>query len=146
MKPPKEFIKKWMEAVCSNDVNAILPLYKEDGLLLGTLDSEIRKGHSEIKIYFDYFLQFKPCGRITKIIEEDLGYRRMAIVNGTYDFDLTENDEQTTAPARFTFVLDRVGTKWKIHSHHSSKKPENIELDSISAKTKTSLNSSLILD
>ena len=146
MKPPKEFIKKWMEAVCSNDVNAILPLYKEDGLLLGTLDSEIRKGHSEIKIYFDYFLQFKPCGRITKIIEEDLGYRRMAIVNGTYDFDLTENGEQTTAPARFTFVLDRVYTKWKIHSHHSSKKPENIELDSISAKTKTSLNSSLILD
>tara|TARA_B100002051_G_scaffold25234_1_gene19659 strand:+ start:2436 stop:2876 length:441 start_codon:yes stop_codon:yes gene_type:complete len=146
MKTPKEFIEEWMEAVCSNDVNAILPLYKEDGLLLGTLDSEIRKGHSEIKIYFDYFLQFKPCGRITKIVEDDLGYRRMAIANGTYDFDLTENGEQKTAPARFTFVLDRVGTKWKIHSHHSSKKPENIELDSISAKTKTSLNSSLILD
>ena len=70
----------------------------------------------------------------------------MAIANGTYDFDLTENGEQKTAPARFTFVLDRVGTKWKIHSHHSSKKPENIELDSISAKTKTSLNSSMILD
>jgi|TARA_Y100001970_G_scaffold151498_1_gene185579 uncharacterized protein (TIGR02246 family) len=146
MKTPKEFIEEWMEAVCSNDVNAILPLYKEDGLLLGTLDSEIRKGHSEIKIYFDYFLQFKPCGRITKIVEDDLGYRRMAIANGTYDFDLTENGEQKTAPARFTFVLDRVGTKWKIHSHHSSKKPENIELDSISAKTKTSLNSSMILD
>ena len=146
MKTPKEFIEEWMEAVCSNDVNAILPLYKEDGLLLGTLDSEIRKGHSEIKIYFDYFLQFKPCGRITKIVEDDLGYRRLAIANGTYDFDLTENGEQKTAPARFTFVLDRVGTKWKIHSHHSSKKPENIELDSISAKTKTSLNSSMILD
>ncbi len=146
MKTPKEFVEEWMEAVCSNDVNAILPLYKEDGLLLGTLDSEIRKGHSEIKIYFDYFLQFKPCGRITKIVEDDLGYRRMAIANGTYDFDLTENGEQKTAPARFTFVLDRVGTKWKIHSHHSSKKPENIELDSISAKTKTSLNSSMILD
>ena len=146
MKTPTEFIEEWMKAVCSNDVNAILPLYKEDGLLLGTLDSEIRKGHSEIKIYFDYFLQFKPCGRITKIVEDDLGYRRMAIANGTYDFDLTENGEQKTAPARFTFVLDRVGTKWKIHSHHSSKKPENIELDSISAKTKTSLNSSMILD
>ena len=146
MKTPTEFIEEWMKAVCSNDVNAILPLYKEDGLLLGTLDSEIRKGHSEIKIYFDYFLRFKPCGRITKIVEEDLGYRRMAIANGTYDFDLTENGVQTTAPARFTFVLDRVGTKWKIHSHHSSKKPENIELDSISAKTKTSLNSSMILD
>ena len=68
MKAPKEFIQEWMDAICSNDVNEILSLYKEDGLLLGTLDSEIRKGHGEIKIYFDYFLKFKPCGRITKII------------------------------------------------------------------------------
>ena len=146
MKTPKEFIEEWMEAVCSNVVNAILSLYKEDGLLLGTLDSVIRKGRTEIKMYFDYFLKFKPCGRITKIVEEDLGYRRMAIANGTYDFDLTENGEQTTAPARFTFVLDREGTKWRIHSHHSSKQPENVELDSITEKTKTKLNSSLILD
>ena len=50
----------------------------------------------------------------------------MAIANGIYEFDLTENSEQTTTPARFTFVLDREGTKWKIHSHHSSKKPENL--------------------
>ena len=126
MKTPKAFFEDWMEAVCSNDVNAILSLYKKDWLLLGTLDSEIRKGHDEIKIYFDYFLQFKPCGRISNIIEEDLGHRRMAIANGIYEFDLTENGEQTTTPARFTFVLDREGTKWKIHSHHSSKKPENL--------------------
>ena len=115
-----------MEAVCSNDVDTILSLYKKDGLLLGTLDSEIRQGHDEIKIYFDYFLQFKPCGRISKIVEGNLGNGGMAIANGIYDFDLTENGEQTTTPARFTFVLDREGTKWKIHSHHSSKKPENL--------------------
>ena len=126
MKTPTEFVEEWMEAVCSNDINSILSLYKKDGLLLGTLDSEIRKGHDEIKIYFDYFLQFKPCGRINKIVEEDLGHRRLAIANGIYDFDLTENGEQTTTPARFTFVLDRKGAKWKIHSHHSSKKPENL--------------------
>ena len=97
-------------------------------------------------LYFDYFLKFKPCGKITKIFEDDIGYRRTAIVNGIYVFDLVEDGVQTQAPARFTFVLDRVGTKWKIHSHHSSKKPENIELDSISERTKTTLNSSLILD
>ena len=57
MKTPTEFIEEWMEAVCSNDVDAILSLYKEDGLLLGTLDSEIRKGRDEIKMYFDYFLK-----------------------------------------------------------------------------------------
>ena len=50
MKTPREFIQEWMETVCSNNVKSILSLYKEDGILLGTLDSEIRKGHSEIKI------------------------------------------------------------------------------------------------
>ena len=49
MKTPREFIQEWMETVCSNNVKSILSLYKEDGILLGTLDSEIRKGHSEIK-------------------------------------------------------------------------------------------------
>ena len=123
MKPPRDFIQEWMETVCSNDVKSILPLYKEDGILLGTLDSEIRKGHSEIKIYFDYFLKLKPCGKITKIFEDDLGYRRTAIVNGIYVFDLVENGVHTQAPARFTFVLERTGVKWQIQSHHSSKQP-----------------------
>ena len=146
MKAPSDFVQEWMDAVCSNEINAILSLYKENGLLLGTLDSEIRKGRTEIKLYFDYFLKFKPCGRITKIIEEDFGYRRMSIANGIYEFDLTENNEQSTTSARFTFVLERDGTKWKIHSHHSSKQPENIELEHISNKTRNTLNSSLILD
>ena len=123
MKTPTEFIEEWMEAVCSNDVDAILSLYKEDGLLLGTLDSEIRKGRSEIKMYFDYFLKFKPCGRITKIVEDDFGSGRFAVANGTYDFDLIEDGGKVVAPARFTFVLERVGINWKIQSHHSSKQP-----------------------
>ena len=47
----------------------------------------------------------------------------MAVGYGTYDFNLVENGEKTVAPARFTFVLERTGTKWKIQSHHSSKEP-----------------------
>ena len=121
MKTPAEFVEEWMKTICSNNVDAIVSLYKEDAVLLGTLDSKIRKGSSEIKEYFVFFVQLKPRGKITEIIEKDFGDRRFAVANGTYDFDLTENDEQTTTPARFTFVLDRIGTKWKIHSHHSSK-------------------------
>ena len=123
MKTPTEFVEEWMETICSNNVDAIVSLYNEDAVLLGTLDSKIRKGSSEIKGYFDFFVQLKPRGKITEIIEKDFGDRRFAVANGTYDFDLTENDEQTTTPVRFTFVLDRIGTKWKIHSHHSSKQP-----------------------
>ena len=123
MKTPAEFIEEWMEAICSNNVENIVSLYKEEAVLLGTLDGKLRKGHSEIKEYFDFFVKLQPCGTITSIEEEDFGHRRTGVANGTYDFDLTENGEKLVAPARFTFVLERLGTKWKIHSHHSSKLP-----------------------
>ncbi|MEC8875000.1 MAG: nuclear transport factor 2 family protein [Candidatus Thermoplasmatota archaeon] len=123
MKTPAEFVEKWMETICSNNVATIVSLYKEEAVLLGTLDGKLRKGHSEIKEYFDFFVKLQPCGQITSIVEEDFGHRRMAVANGTYDFELIENGEKATAPARFTFVLERIGTKWKIHSHHSSKQP-----------------------
>ena len=123
MKKPNEFIEEWMETVCSNDVNAIISLYKEDAILLGTLDKKVRKDRDQIKGYFDFFVKLKPCGKITEIVVEDYGSGRFAVANGTYDFDLIEDGEKVVAPARFTFVLERVGINWKIQSHHSSKQP-----------------------
>ena len=123
MKTSREFIQQWMDVVCSNDSSSIASLYKEDAVLLGTLDKSVRKGRDLVKQYFDFFVKLKPCGKITELVEEDYEHGRFCIVNGTYDFNLTENDEQVVAPARFTFVLERIGTKWMIQSHHSSKQP-----------------------
>ena len=123
MKTPIEFVEEWMKTVCTNNVESIVSLYKKDAVLLGTLDGKIRKGRGEIKGYFDFFVKLKPCGKITEIVEEDFGYGRMAVANGAYDFDLVANGKKTAAPARFTFVLERVGTEWMIQSHHSSKQP-----------------------
>ena len=123
MKTPSEFVDEWMKTICSNNVEAIVSMYKKEAVLLGTLDGKLRNGHSEIKEYFDFFVKLQPCGKITSIAEEDFGHRRVGVANGTYDFELTENGEKTIIPARFTFVLERAGTKWKIHSHHSSKQP-----------------------
>ena len=120
---PSEFIQEWMDTVCSKNSSSIASLYKEDAVLLGTLDKSVRKGRDLVKEYFDFFVKLKPCGKITELVEEDYGHDCFCVVNGTYDFNLTENDEQVVAPARFTFVLERVGTKWMIQSHHSSKQP-----------------------
>ena len=122
---PSAFIQEWMDTVCSNDSKVITNLYKEDAVLLGTLDKNVRKGRDEIKEYFDFFVKLKPCGKITEFVEEDYG--RVCVVNGTYDFNLTENGKSVVAPARFTFVLEKAGMKWIIHSHHSSKQPKNKE-------------------
>ena len=127
MKTPRDFIQEWMDTVCSNDSNSIARLYKEDAVLLGTLDKSIRKGRDLVKEYFDFFVKLKPCGKITEFVEEDYGSGRFCVVNGTYDFDLIENGESVVAPARFTFVLERAGMKWIIQSHHSSKQSKNKE-------------------
>ncbi len=121
MKTPAEFVEEWMETICSNNVENIVSLYKEDAVLLGTLDKKVRKGRDQIKEYFDFFIKLKPCGRITELVDE--AYGSVCVANGTYDFDLIENGESIVAPARFTFVLERAGTKWMIQSHHSSKQP-----------------------
>ena len=123
MKTPRDFIQEWMDTVCSNDSNDIARLYKKDAVLLGTLDKSVRKGRGLVKEYFDFFVKLKPCGIITELVEDDYENGRFCVVNGTYDFNLIENDEQVVAPARFTFVLERIGTKWMIQSHHSSKQP-----------------------
>ena len=123
MKTPRDFIQEWMDTVCLNDSNGIASLYKEDAVLLGTLDKSVRKGRGLVKEYFDFFVKLKPCGKITELVEEDYENGRFCVVNGTYDFNLIENGEQVVAPARFTFVLERIGTKWMIQSHHSSKQP-----------------------
>jgi uncharacterized protein (TIGR02246 family) len=123
MNTAREFIQEWMDTVCSNDSISIASLYKEDAVLLGTLDKSVRKGRDLVKEYFDFFVKLKPSGKITELVEDDYGQGRFCVVNGTYDFTLTENDKQVVAPARFTFVLERIGTKWMIQSHHSSKQP-----------------------
>lgn len=123
MQTPAEFIQEWLKRASSSDAEAIVSLYKEDAILLGTLDAKVRKGRNEIREYFEYFLTFHPCGKITSLIDEEVGNKTMAVANGTYVFEINEGVKTTTLPARFTFVLEKAGKNWEILSHHSSKQP-----------------------
>ena len=71
--------------------------------------------------YFKNFLRLAPIGKITYIICEELSGGAIAIANGLYDFELHEDGQVSSVPARFTFVLENVDLKWKILSHHSSR-------------------------
>ena len=96
-------------------------MYKEDAVLLGTMDATIRKGKKNIKEYFDSFVNLRPRCKVTYIVCEEVCNGAVAVSNGCYDFELYENNKPTTVSARFTFVLKRMGAKWKILAHHSSK-------------------------
>ena len=117
----EEFIQTWLDTVCSHDPLAITNLYLSDGVLLGTVAKTIKYGHSQIRSYFDMFVQKKPCGVITSISSAD--YHGVSVVNGTYVFELNEGGTVSQVPARFTFVLKQVGNGWRIDTHHSSAQP-----------------------
>jgi len=118
---PQDFIQTWLDTVCSHDPLAITNLYLSDGVLLGTVAKTIKYGQSEIRSYFDMFVEKKPCGVITDITSTD--YHGVSIVNGNYIFEITEDGTTTQVPARFTFVLKQIGNGWKIDTHHSSAQP-----------------------
>ena len=116
-KSPEAFSQHWLDTVCSHDAKAITELYLEDGVLLGTLAETIKTGRQEIRSYFDFFVEKKPCGVITSI--SSANYGDIAVVNGTYTFDV----DGEKVPARFTFVLKNVGHNWMIDTLHSSVQP-----------------------
>ena len=123
MQTPTEFIQEWITKISSNDVEAVVLLYQDEAILLGTMDSVIRKGKRKIREYFDSFLTLRPRVKITYETYEEVCDGTVAISNGSYDFELYESDKQAIISARFTFVLEKVGASWEILSHHSSRMP-----------------------
>jgi len=115
------FVQHWLDTVCSHDPQAITDLYLSDGVLLGTVAENIKYGQSQIRSYFDMFVEKKPCGVITEITS--VNYHGISVVNGNYVFEITEDGTTIQVPARFTFVLKQIGNGWKIDTHHSSAQP-----------------------
>ena len=106
MQTPTEFVQEWIKRLLSNDTNNIVLLYKEEAVLLGTIDGTVRKGRHSIKQYFDNFVKLRPSVVIKYIVCEEICNGSVAISNGHYDFELYEGETLSTVSARFTFVLE----------------------------------------
>ena len=52
-----------------------------------------------------------------------ISYGDMAVVDGTYTFEMNVNGGREEVPARYTFVLRKKNHRWLIVSHHSSAQP-----------------------
>tara|TARA_Y100001968_G_C19066218_1_gene576118 strand:+ start:272 stop:664 length:393 start_codon:yes stop_codon:yes gene_type:complete len=121
-KNPEKTIYNWLDVVSKHNPVDIVNLYTKDGVLLGTLADNIKKGRNKIIDYFIEFVKKKPTGEINSILVQE--NKDIAIVDGTYTFSL-KNEEGVIdyLPARFTFVLKNIEGNWLIATHHSSKQP-----------------------
>ena len=125
-KPTPQFVAQlgnnWLAAVCSHDPVRVTDLYCMDGILIGTVAQQIKRGRPEIRSYFDEFLTNKGiCGAFdSRIIQTYPGW---GIDSGTYTFRWTQDGEEVVVPARYSFVYRLTPGGWKIQNHHSSAIP-----------------------
>jgi uncharacterized protein (TIGR02246 family) len=116
-------LEHWAAAFNANDAQAVVKLYAPDATLLGTVSPTIAYGSEAVQKYFDRLpgSTFKVnVGVHQSITLSDTA----ALATGFYDFSWANDGKLMLLPARFTFVVMRLGNEWLIVHHHSSRRPE----------------------
>ena len=113
-------LESWGNAVAQKDKSAVLAHYTNGASLWPTLSNELRQSEDRIADYFDLFLP-KIAGSVEW---NQCSYQAISdshcVWSGIYTFNLTSG----VTRARFTYVLVKVDSDWKILHHHSSLMPE----------------------
>ena len=119
----KTAVNTWINLVSQQDIDRVVDLYAEDGVLLGTFSNEIRVGKQKIREYFKFFLAKKPKALVGDFKMHIIDQNSFT-VNGFYDFEVDSDDgEREFLHARFTFIFQKIDNDFKILSHHSSVVP-----------------------
>ncbi len=115
-------LTRWTEAVTAGQIDAILPLYAPDAILVPTLSNEIVVTEHGRRKYFEFFLSDggPDCvvDRLVSRTDRKLG---TATIAGIYSFRFHRSSGEEIVPARFLFTFEEVNTRWLITGHHSSR-------------------------
>lgn len=123
---PSVALSNWKDAVESRKLSAVMKLYDNDAVMIPTFAQSPLLKRSQIEEYFKVVLA--NDGVHVDILESHpriLG--DIAIDDGRYELSYTQEGEQVSIPARFTFVYQLDGDKWMIIDHHASQMPDKRE-------------------
>lgn len=110
----------WVEGIGKGDADYMVSLYDKDAILHGTVSPVLRQGAELIREYFAATVANPP----TMAFVEPMHIRVFgdtAVNTGNYVTRFGTNDPLTL---RYSFVYRKVGDKWLIVDHHSSRMPE----------------------
>lgn len=117
-------LDKFSATYTANDVDALVQLYTQDAILLGTNSPMMSEGRDAIR---GYFTGLKLAGSGNKNEIED---RRTivlddntVVITGFYLFTRMSEGKPVPGPARFTVLLTKAGGQWLIAHQHSSPRP-----------------------
>ena len=116
-------LKNWIKYVSAQDLDMVVDMYCEDGVLLGTFSDVVRKGKKDIEDYFKFFLKKNPKASLVQTETHIINENNFA-VSGFYDFEVdSDAEKRVISKARFSFVFQKQKEFFKILSHHSSIMP-----------------------
>lgn len=112
-------VDRWSAAFSDNDPENIAKNYWPDAILLGTVSPVISEGTQAI---VKYFTPTKGTGNKNKIDERHtiVINDNAAVVTGFYTFTRMVEGKPVQGPSRFTMLVTRRGSEWRIAHHHSS--------------------------
>ena len=112
-------VDRWSAAYSGNDPETIVKNYWPDAILLGTVSPVISEGTQAI---ITYFTPTKGTGNKNTIDE-----RRTIVIDdnavevtGFYTFTRMVEGKAVPGPSRFTMLVTKRGSEWRIAHHHSS--------------------------
>lgn len=114
-------IDRWSAAYTSNDTDVVVQSYWPDAILLGTNSPIISIGPDAIRKYFTD-LNLKGSGN-KNVIQERHAIPvddNAVVVTGFYEFIRMKDGQPVPAPSRFTMLVTKRGSEWRIAHHHSS--------------------------
>lgn len=113
----------WALTFNGGDPEAIASLYLEDGVLWGTVATELLTGRQAI---CDYFARACVPGALPRVQIEQQHVRligEIAVNSGAYLFHVTEQGRERPLSARFSMVWRKTPQGWRLIDHHSSARP-----------------------
>ncbi|HXS41809.1 MAG TPA: SgcJ/EcaC family oxidoreductase [Stellaceae bacterium] len=114
-------IDRFSAAYTANDPDAVVNSYWPDAILLGTNSPIISQGAAAIEKYFAD-LHLKGSGNKNAIEERHsiMIDDSAVLVTGFYEFTRMKDGTPTPSPSRFTMLVTKRGSEWRIAHHHSS--------------------------
>ena len=112
-------VDRWATTFSTNDPDELTKIYWPDATLLGTTSSVMSSGTEGI---LKYFSPLRGTGfkcvigeRRPLVVGDDA-----VVVAGFYEFSRVNDGKTAVTPARFTMLIVRRDTGWRIAHHHSS--------------------------
>ncbi|MES2626771.1 MAG: SgcJ/EcaC family oxidoreductase [Pseudomonadota bacterium] len=110
----------WVEGIGKGDADYMVSLYDKDAILHGTVSPVLRQGPELIREYFQATVANPPSMSFVEPMHIRV-FGDTAVNTGNYVTRIGTNDPLTL---RYSFVYHKVGDKWLIVDHHSSRMPE----------------------